>query len=372
LALTFRDILRRRLRNHRLSGPAYDTPAEAVSWLVAVQAQDYPAAKWALAQRMKAATDAALDQALADGAILRTHLLRPTWHFVAPADIHWLLALTAPRVNAANAYYYRKFELDAAVFKRSQAALAKVLRDGQQRTRAELAAVLERAGVNTTGTLRLSYLLMQAELDGLLCCGGRRGKQFAYALLEERAPSGRRLGRDEALAELARRYFASRRPATLAGFVWWSGLTASQARAGLEMAWPALEHAQVEGETYWFAADGAPARLKKPTVHLLPNYDEYTICARDRGPLVDSSHVDWLGAPEISPWPHALAIDGRIAGLWKRTFETGSARVSLRPFAKLTGLEQRAVAEAVREYGRFLGMPTSLEYMYPSEGRSGL
>ena len=148
-------------------------------------------------------TDADVEQAFAEGSILRTHLLRPTWHFVTPGDIRWVLALTAPRVNAANAYYYRKLELDQTTFRRSHAALVRALQGGQQLTREQLRGVLRQAGIAAEGSLRMGYIMMRAELDGIVCSGARRGKQFTYALLDERVPQTKTLGRDEALAELA-------------------------------------------------------------------------------------------------------------------------------------------------------------------------
>jgi hypothetical protein len=182
-----------------------------VSYLGAVQAQDYAGAKWALGQRIQNATDAAIDQSFNAGEILRTHLMRPTWHFVTPADIRWMLMLTAPRVHAANAFMYRNLELDEVALKKSNATLEKGLQGGKQLTRSELASVFREAGIIADG-LRMGYFLMYAELVGLLCSGPRRGKQFTYALLEERAPKVKPLGHDEALAELVSRYF---RPAVL-------------------------------------------------------------------------------------------------------------------------------------------------------------
>jgi Winged helix DNA-binding domain len=202
------DIAYQRLHNQRISSTTFATPAEVVGWLGAVQSQDYAGAKWAVAQRTHSLTDAALDQAFAEGSILRTHVLRPTWHFVTPADIRWMLALSAPRVHQLNSSMYRKCELDDATFARSNAALANALQGRKQLTRSELATALAHVGIHADG-FRLSYLMMYAELEGLICSGGRRGKQFTYALLEERVPQAQHLDNDQALAELVTRYFCS-------------------------------------------------------------------------------------------------------------------------------------------------------------------
>ena len=226
-------IAHQRLHNQRLSSTDFKRPDEVVKWLGAVQAQDYHGAKWALAQRMQGATDARIEKAFTDGAILRTHVMRPTWHFVAPADIRWMLKLTAPRVNAASRYNYRKLELDDAFFHKSNKALARALRGGKQLTRDELRKAVGHVGVATNDLLRFSHILLRAELDGVICSGPRKGKQFTYALLDERTPKSRILARDEALAELTLRYFTSHGPATLQDFVWWSGQATSDARKGL-------------------------------------------------------------------------------------------------------------------------------------------
>ena len=148
------DIARERLHNQWISHTPFRKPGEVVEWLVAVQAQDYAGAKWALGLRMQGATDADIDTAFADGSILRTHLMRPTWHFVSPRDIRWMLALTAPRVHLANAFYYHKLGLDSAIFKHSNTVLVEELRNGNQLTRNELSAVLQDAGIDTNDGLR--------------------------------------------------------------------------------------------------------------------------------------------------------------------------------------------------------------------------
>jgi len=214
-----RDLVRRRLTNHRLERSEFRKPADVVQWLGAVQAQDYAGAKWALGLRAKGLTDADVDRAFDEGTILRTHILRPTWHFVTPADIRWMLALTFRRVHAANAHTYREFELNASVFRRSRKAIERELRGGKDRTRAELASVLRRAGIAAKG-IRLAALMIDAELEGVIVSGPRRGTQFTYALVEERAPRGRTVDREEALAELTTRYFSSHGPATLRDYAW--------------------------------------------------------------------------------------------------------------------------------------------------------
>jgi hypothetical protein len=358
--MTNADIAHQRLHNQHLAGAPLATPEAVVQWLGAVQAQDYLAAQWALGLRLAGARDTDIDQAFAAGTILRTHVMRPTWHFVAPADIRWLLALTAPRVHAANASIYRRLAMTEAEIVRSQAALASALQGGRQLTRPELGTVLERAGIATQGELRLGYFLMRAELDGLICSGGRRGKQFTYALLEERAPAARMLPREEALAELTRRYFTSHGPATLKDYRWWSGLTLGEAKTGLELVKSHLMPDVIEGQTYWRAESPPFVRDPAPTAYLLPNYDEFTIGYTGHDPIYDAQ-----GAKDLDPegriyYGHAILLDGRIVGAWKRTLRKGGVLLTFQPLAPFSEAEQRAVATAARRYGAFLGLPVIL------------
>src|SRR5687767_15396734 len=196
------DVVRERLANQFLTTRGLERPSEVVRALGAVQAQDYSGAKWALSQRARDATDADIERELTDGAILRTHVLRPTWHFVAPEDIRWMLALTGPQVSRGMASYNRKLELDETVFRKSHATIRKALTGGKALTRADLKSALEHARIAAHSVQRLAHLMMQAELDAVICSGAMRGKQFTYMLLDERVPPAPDIDRDQALHEL--------------------------------------------------------------------------------------------------------------------------------------------------------------------------
>ena len=354
--MTNLDIAHRRLHNQLLTQPMFEMPEDVVRWLGAVQSQDYAAAKWAIGLRMQGVTDDIIEQAFTDGSILRTHVMRPTWHFVAPADIRWLLALTAPRINALNAYYYRKLELDDALFRHSNTVLANALQGGKQLTRSELASVLQQAGIAADNLLRSTYIIMHAELDGIVCSGARRGKQFTYALLDERAPEARTLDRDEALAEFARRYFTSHGPATLQDFVWWSGLTLADARICLEMVTSQLMHEVVDGQTYWFSTSTLPAKDISQTVYLLPNFDEYIVGYTDRSAVFDASHTNKLDSRGNILFNHTIVLDGRVVGNWKRTMKKDTVILTPSLFTPLNEAETRAFTTSANHYGTFLGM----------------
>lgn len=351
--MTHLNIAYQRLHNQLITQQSFEKADDVVRWLGAVQAQDYAAAKWALGLRMQDSTDEIIERAFAEGTILRTHVMRPTWHFVTPADIRWLLALTAPRVIAASAYYYRALGLDDTVFSHSNAVLAKALQGGKQLTRAELVSVLRQAGIATDNLQRIGHIIMRAELDGIICSGARRGKQFTYALLEERVPQARILDRDEALAELARRYFTSHGPATLRDFVWWSGLTVADARTGLEMVTSQLMHEVIDGQTYWRSASMPAANDLSQTIYLLPNFDEYTVGYIDRSAIFDASDAgkfDTQGSV-LNP---TIVLNGLVVGTWKRTLKKDAVILTPSLFTSLNEAEMRALAESANRYGAFL------------------
>lgn len=360
MTLAHSAIARQRLRSQRLTAAPLDGPADVVRWLVAVQAQDFAGAKWGVGQRMKSATDAVVERAFAEGAILRTHAMRPTWHFVTPEDIRWLLALTAPRVHAVNGNIYRRSGLDPPVFKRSRTVLARALRNGNYLTRDELREALAKSGIPPGDGLRLAYLLMAAELDGLICSGPRRGRQFTYALLEERAPKARRLSRDESLAELAGRFFASRGPASVQDFAKWSGLTIADARRGLEHVKARLRRDESGGQEYWSGGPVAPATDRAPTAHLLSIYDEYISSYKDRSAMGEAE-----AGPKLLALGNALlyivVVKGQIVGAFKRTLTKTAVRVETSLFASLTASEKRALALAARRYGEFIELPVVLD-----------
>ncbi len=355
-----RALVRARLVNQRLSRPARATVVEVVAWFGAVQAQEYAMARWGVGQRAPGLTDADVQRAFDAGDILRTHVMRPTWHFVAPGDIRWLLALTAPRVKALMAPYDRRLELDAAVFAKSQRIFVRALAGGSFLTRTELAVHLERAGITAAGQ-RLAHIVMRAELDALICSGPRRGKQFTYALLDERAPRAGRLDRDGALAELARRYFMSHGPATLRDFAWWSGLTVRDAKIGAETLGAAMDHRVVDDLTFWFAgSQPLPRRTAAPTAHLLPIYDECLIAYKDRDPVAKRMMDRTSADSGRDTFANLVLLDGRLAGTWRATAGSKSVAIEVGLYRRPAAGEIDRLEEQGRRYGRFIESPVTV------------
>jgi hypothetical protein len=356
------DVAASRLHHQRLMRTRLGDPAGVVRWLGAVQAQEYPSAKWGLGLRGAGFGDAEVEAAFNRGAILRTHLLRPTWHFVTPADIRWMLALTGPRVQAVCASYYRKREIDGPLFARSRKAIERALRDGRSLTRPELGAVLGRAGIEAR-TQRLAFLMLHAELEGVICSGPRRGKAFTYALLDERVPRATQLSADEALAELTRRYFTSHGPATVRDFSWWSGLTKGAIRRGIEMLGREISSAEVDGLTLWFTERSSPRQPARPSAHLLPIYDEFLIAYQDRMFLRrESATQGFYGRDGLN---HYLIVDGRLAGSWKRSDRGDAVSVTIALAGRLSRPEMEAVRSAAKQFERFVGLPVPVSISTP-------
>jgi hypothetical protein len=345
------DVVQLRMRNQRLVGAPLATPADVVRWFGAVQSQDFPGAKWAVAQRMRGALDRDVERAYADGAILRTHVLRPTWHFVLPGDLRWMLALTAPRVKQAMSYNDRQLGLDDRVVGRSNDAIAEALVGGNYLTRTELGRVLASAGIEARGQ-RLGHLMGRAELDAVVCSGPRRGKQFTYALLDERCPPTRPIARDQALGELASRYFASHGPALVADFAWWSGLAMADARRAIAVAQPGLAFHNHDHQTYWFVERASAPRARPPVLRLLPSFDELLVAYRHRELSVDAAMTAKLGS-RIDVLSTPVVRDGKVIGRWRTT----GGRVATQLFARLGRAERDALAAEIERFGRFLELP---------------
>lgn len=353
------DILHRRLSFQHLNSEPFTTPQAVVRHFGAVQAQEYADAKWALGLRLGSVTEDAVEKALDEGDILRTHIMRPTWHFVTPDDIRWLTALTAPRVKIKMAYYERLLELSEDVFSRSRAALTGALSEGKALTRKELGDVLEGAGVPGAKGQRLGHLLIQMELEALITSGPRRGKGFTYMLLEERVPAARELVGEEALGELTRRYFGSHGPATPQDFAWWSGLTVADAKQGLELLGSELEREVVRGQTYAFApssvALSSAVSETSATMHLLPWFDEYTVAYKDRAFVFGSDAKPHMTS-DYDNLSRTVLLDGRAVAFWKRTVGRDSVSIDVRPFRALSEAEKEDLQREAERFRRFLGV----------------
>ena len=350
-------IAAQRLRNQYLATSCRAEPADLVAHMGAVQAQEFPFAKWGLALRLgRGRVDADIEAAFTAGRILRTHVLRPTWHFVAAEDIRWMLDLTGPRVMRTVASWTRREGIDGRTLRRAATLFERALDGGVMLTRAELGERLRRAKI-TVSAMQMAFVTMYAELEGIVCSGPRRGRLFTYALVAERAPRARRMAPDESLAELTRRYFTSHGPATIRDFVWWSGLTVADTRRGLEMNRAARR--AVDGLDYWSIGD-VKAR-PSAAVHLLPIYDEYLVAYRDRVAVPHGPGRVGAAGGGVT-FRHALVSGGEVAGTWNVRATRQGWALTVTPMRRLSGAEREGVVNGVERLARFLGQPADVTF----------
>ena len=345
------DLTALRLQNQHLAKPEFTNPADVVKYLGAVQSQDYSGAKWALGMRLKNSTDELIEQAFTDGDVIRTHVMRPTWHFVHPDDARWMLDLTARRIQALAKGRHKQLDIDGAVLTKSEKIVSKALQGGKQVARDELSALLKQNGI-ATDEQRYVHIMMHLELEQVICSGGRAGKQFTYALFDDRVPKSKRLNHDEAVIKLMERYFTSHGPATLADFVWWSGLTITDARAGIENLKDKLDSYDFEGSTYWFT--GNLPTVKSTDAYLLPNYDEYIVSYKDRSFAINVKDIS-KADPRGTIFNHTIILNGKIEGIWKKAIKKDILEVELTPFKKLSDANLNLI-EIAAKYADFLGL----------------
>ena len=346
-----KEIAAWRLDTLGLTAPRLTDAAEVVRWLGAVQSQEFSPAKWSIAMRTARLRDDDVQLAYDTGAILRTHVLRATWHFVAAEDIRWLLAATGPRVEAGNASRYRRLGLDPALLARTTAIIAESLADRRHRTRPELAEVLAGEGIDTNGQ-RLAHMVMHAELTAVICSGTMRGRAHTYALLDERAATDSRTT-DEAVRELVTRYVTSHGPTTLKDLQAWSSITAEAARSAIAAVGDRLQHMEVEGQTYWYAGD-PPGRRRRDDVQLLQMYDEYVMGYRETRGVLDVAGVAGP-VPMTAPSFHGVVVaDTQVVGRWRRRREADVVEVDL--VTPLDHANVRSLHAEVDRYAAFLGV----------------
>ncbi|MFZ6014048.1 MAG: winged helix DNA-binding domain-containing protein [Bacteroidota bacterium] len=353
--MTTSDIIHQRLVNQQIARTKFKTVQDIVGWMGAMQAQEFTMVKWAIGLRLPGSTEADIELAFNNGEILRTHLLRPTWHFVTPADIRWMLALTAPRVHAANAYIYHQCELPAALLNKCANIVAKTLEGGKHLTRHALKAALEKKKIITDG-LRLSCIMMYAELEGIICSGARQGKQFTYALIDEWAPEkiyqrgATSFHKKDALGELTTRYFTSRGPASAQDFAYWSGLTVKEAKEGIEMLSASFGRETWKNQEYIFLPEKTRANNTHSTF-LLPVYDEYGLSYKDRGAMTGKEMPAAIDARKVV-FHRIVIVDGRAGGVWQRTDDKGVVAQAT-PFLSLPKSKHTAIDKAVKRYNTF-------------------
>ncbi len=347
------DIALARLQSQQLVNTPFKTAREVVGHMGGMQAQDYAMAKWGIGIRMKNGTEQAVDDAIDKGEILRTHALRPTWHFVPAEDIYWMIELSKPRIRTQMRSRHKELGLTEAVLKKSNRTLLKAVESGSHLTREELVAELEAIKLVNSEN-RAAHLLFCAELDGILCSGASRKGKRTYALLESRVPKKKTLTREEALAKLAGTYFNSRGPATLADFTWWSGLTTTDAKKALEMIKKDLSEEVIDSVSYWISRSFKPTKQKENLVHLLPAFDEFVISYKDRTASIKTHLQKRTFSNNGIFWP-TIMVNGKVLGLWKRSIKKESVMLETDLFEKPKQSIKTLLKQPAEAFGDFLG-----------------
>jgi hypothetical protein len=361
--MTLSEVAKYRLINQQLIKTKLKSPVELVKFFCAIQGQEYAQTKWGIGLRLSNIHDTDIEHALNEGNILRTHLLRPTWHFAAACDIQWLLELTSKQVHKANAYMYRKLELDDKTFNTCNDIIIKTLQGGKQLTRNEINEEFRRENIIARGH-RLSYIMMYAELEQIICSGTRRGNQFTYTLFDERVIRKETIERDESLQKLTLRYFISRGPATINDFSTWSGLGLTECKKGINIAGNKLESIMVEGTKYYVSEDAVFNNKTESGIYLLPVYDEYIIGYKDRSAILEYKQSLKIGP--VFKYDCMIIFNGQITGTWKRTMKTSAIELEYDFFADINDVQKRLFEKAIKEMARFYDL--GIEYKSPGSG----
>lgn len=340
--MSFFNIIQKRLIAQNLTAQHFSTPSELVNWMGAMQAQDYEMSKWAIGTRLPNVTEKSIENTLNEGEILRTHLLRPTWHIVSKENIRWMLALTAPHIERIAAGYYKNLDLDSDLRHKTNNLIEKALHEHKNLTRDEIMQELSKHNI-IASDLKAAHIMFHAELTGLVCSGARKGKAITYALLDERAPITPPIHRDEALAKLAKLYFQSHSPATIKDFAWWSGLPMGDVRKAINFIKNELEIFEIEQTTYYDLPLPNPSIVEND-VFLLPAFDEYMVSYTNRNAALPPQYA----AQAISNngiFKPILVHQGKVIGLWKRTLKPKHIEVELLPFEPISSLLEGQIQE---------------------------
>jgi Winged helix DNA-binding domain len=347
------DIARWRLRSQHLVRPHAASVLDALGHLLAVQAENPSQSAWAVASRTSHPSPDELRAALEDGRVIRTHVLRPTWHYVRAEDVGWLLELTAPRVRETTAKQLRAVHgLDGRRLDRAVSAVVEILGEHADLTRAQIAGGLRDRGFDPDGGMMM-ILLAHLELDRIVCSGRPIEDEHTYALFAERVPKARALDKSEALGELALRYFSGHGPATERDLAYWATLTLTDVRHGLNLVGDRLASFEHDGRTFWHTPEDPPRRRGEPLGHLLQILDEMYRGYQDSRWVLDASAAVRRGARE--PSTGMALVDAQLVAAMRRTVTPDRVFFELAPYRDLRPRELTALRRAAEGYGTYLG-----------------
>ena len=356
--MNLRDIAKLRLVNQQVINSRSNSPKEIVSKMGAMQAQDYNMVKWAVGVRSKKLTDQLVESAVSKGEIIRTHVLRPTWHFVSSDDIYWMLELTAPRIRSAMKFRHKYLGFTNEIIRKSKKLIEKTITKHGHSTREALISVLEKSKISTKEN-RASHIFLIAELDGLICSGEIKNKKQTYALLSERVPKSDLFNKEVSLGKLAMKYFTSHCPATLQDFKWWSGLSVADSKSALEMVKNDLVSEKIGKQEFWFTNSNSVSKSGTASVHLLPAFDEFIIAYTDRTAALNADHHKKAIIRNGMFMP-VIVINGQAAGTWKRTIKKDEVNIETEYFRSISKSEKKLILEQFVKYSNFLNKDLSV------------
>jgi hypothetical protein len=336
-----------RLLSHHIAKPEFDNPQHLVSHMGAMQAQDYPMVKWAIAMRLKSKKISKIDDAINEGKILRTHIMRPTWHFVSSEDICWMTELSKSRIKAANESRGRILEITEKMYTKVNNLFGNILRDNHHLTKQEICKEIENIGIQLNQT-RLNRFLIKAEYDGLICSGQDRKGKPTYALLSERVACRSVFHRDEALAKLCGMYFRSHSPATMEDFAWWSGMSAGDAKKAIDFIKADLTEDNINGRKFYIHSKCKVAGSSSGIVKLLAPFDEYLISYKDRSDVLSPHHYPKAFTRYGIFFP-VILYDGKVIGNWKKPVKNKKAGIDYTFFDGIK-IPEELLSSAIQEY----------------------
>lgn len=346
------DIARYRLHAQSIEGKKFDTPLEAVKHMGALQAQDFGQAVWAVGLRTATPSLRAVEQAIASREIVLTWPMRGTIHFVPAEDAKWMVELMASRMLAASRYNQRSLNVTEEIIAQAGRTFKKQLSGGKQATRSAMMQGLASTGIDTSGQ-RGYHLLRHFSLTGLICLASAEGKQQTFALMDEWVKSSKQLSKEEALAELTKRYFISHGPASLRDFVNWTGLTTTDAKQGLEAIKPHLISEIIDGTQFWFSPN---ITVKASShIHLLPGFDEYFLGYKDRQHIIRAEDATKVVPGGNGVFKPLIVQNGQVVGTWKRQVKKQGVKISY-DFFNDPIVEAKLNSQA-KAYALFLGLP---------------
>ncbi|MGE5406221.1 MAG: winged helix DNA-binding domain-containing protein [Methanosarcina sp.] len=355
--MTFAEISGLRLDSQNVASSRFSSPAEIAAWMGAIQAQDFAMSKWAIGIRLPGSTEKTINDAFNDGSILRTHVLRPTWHIVAADNIRWMLELTAPGIKASMRSRNIRLELDEAELIKYFDIITKALGRGPHLTREELTNELARENIRLDDN-RAAHILMNAELDRMICSGALKNGKYTYALLDERFPAKFSIDRDEALQRLASIYYQSHGPATISDFGWWSGLPARDVKKATELVKADLSSMSIDSVTYYYSGN---LKCYDTDTYLFPAFDEIIISYRDRSAVLSLVH-NRKAVSDNGIFRPVIMIDSQVAGIWKRTIKKDRVLIEPGFFNNHGSKRMEHLEKAAEKFGNFIGMKSELIY----------